>query len=1101
MYPLIIAAGVFVSANILSFIAGELTEAEVEKQKEIEKTAKHIREAYESETSLICDDLLDNSEKIAEKRTALYEFFNKEASLRKENRKDFLEEIKSTKETVIKTLRSKDVVFTPLRKNSLELLLRQLCEAQDKCREYINYLDVYSNEIFKIRGEEDLPEFFMQLPDYYPYIGKVMWVDSDCIDNDRFDREISPLFSVTISIKDAGEIGINEASRIPVMITKSYGKEFNASLEMGAFKAHELVNTHLGFNASVKRIQTDKLILVYKDKLELELPKEYLVDPNRFPPVRSTVTVYPVRWEHNLTGFTYKSGKEGYPVVVSERKDDASSSFSFNSFPICFTEEQWAEFKFYYDKNKLDTYNEEFLIGPVSPEDVSLKSGSLLKLQFGDIPLFIIEIDEYSDRNDILRYYFKFHHLCDASERTFCADDIFVPFDVSFTPYYAGTSEEMLKKYADIDDLDDIAALIWDLFEEFRIQDRITKDRDGIGYFLKWESITDQLISVLEQGDSIIIDASIEEIRKNSVIAELKHPEDIRDFIDDYTKKQDKALKREWRPKFFVKDNRANRYLAFFDNHCTHLVIVGSNIGNVFEKTNTKLELFAYNTPYPEIQQKTALKQLRQGQVVNSAIQAACLNSSNINSMTETKRLLSPLHNKKIESNICQKNTIEKAFNEKNIFFIQGPPGTGKTTVIRELVEQEFDANDSARILIVSQANVAVDTALAGLVKKYGQQVVRCGITDKISVELKETSLENRCQNYLDELNERKESFDTEIYDDWQQLVSSNISHDYSPTLCEVILRSHKLIGATCVGLAKKNIGLERIGFDLVIIDEAGKALPAELLIPLLRARKAIIIGDQNQLPPVINSILYDEEKIDLEERAVSENDLFASSFFERLYDNAPDSNKCMLDTQFRMPEVIGNAISELFYEGKIKNGEGTKKRKPILFDTNLSFINYDGDTKYCEKQSSDKQLTNRKEAEAAVALVNNIRNRDEKCSIAVITPYKGQKQLIRDTFLRYGYNYQRDRIVVDTVDGIQGSEADVVLFCTTRSIKPTVFFKDSRRINVALSRAKKELIILGKMKYFYKYNKSDSCLPGLANYIKENGSVIPAKKCPFVVQ
>lgn len=416
------------------------------------------------------------------------------------------------------------------------------------------------------------------------------------------------------------------------------------------------------------------------------------------------------------------------------------------------------------------------------------------------------------------------------------------------------------------------------------------------------------------------------------------------------------------------------------------------------------------------------------------------------------------------------------------------------------MVEQVFDANDSARILIVSQANVAVDTALAGLVKKYGQQVVRCGIADKISIGLKETSLENRCQSYLDELDERKESFAIDLYEDWEQLISSNCFYDYSPALCEVILRSHKLIGATCVGLAKKNIGLERIGFDLVIIDEAGKALPAELLIPLLRAKKAIIIGDQNQLPPVINSILYDEEKIDLEERAVSENDLFANSFFERLYETAPDSNKCMLDTQFRMPEVIGNAISELFYEGKLKNGAGTKERKPILFNSNLSFINYDRDTKYCEKQSSDKQLTNRKEAEAAVALVTNIRNRNKKCSIAVITPYKGQKRLISDTFLKYGYNYQRDHIVVDTVDGIQGSEADVVLFCTTRAIKPTVFFKDSRRINVALSRAKQELIILGKIKYFYKYNKNDSCLPRLANYIKENGNVVSAENCPFVV-
>lgn len=483
-------------------------------------------------------------------------------------------------------------------------------------------------------------------------------------------------------------------------------------------------------------------------------------------------------------------------------------------------------------------------------------------------------------------------------------------------------------------------------------------------------------------------------------------------------------------------------------------------------------------------------------------IQAACLNSASIVSNFDNSRELVPFHNKSLTENMSQKTSVELAYKEKNIFLIQGPPGTGKTTVIRELVEQIFETDDDSRVLIVSQANVAVDNALSGLIKKYGNQTVRCGNGNKISEEFQKLRLQKRCQDYLDDLMERREDFEEEFFDDWQETIITNESYDYSPVLCELIIRNHRLIGATCVGLARRNIGLERTEFDLVIIDEAGKALPAEMLIPLVRAKKTVIIGDQRQLPPVINPILYDEERIDLEERAISENDLFCHSFFERLYDNAPDSCKVMLDTQYRMPAVIGTAISDLFYGGRLKNGAGTDCKKPVLFEGNLSFINFDGNKNYCEnKDKYNKQITNITEAHAAVSLVMNIRVKDPSCKIAVITPYKGQKRLISNTFVKSGIHYQIDNIFVDTVDSFQGSEADVVVFCTTRAVQPTMFFKDTKRLNVALSRAKRELIILGRMGYFYKFRRNESCLPALADYIKKKGTVVKADQCEAIHQ
>lgn len=207
-----------------------------------------------------------------------------------------------------------------------------------------------------------------------------------------------------------------------------------------------------------------------------------------------------------------------------------------------------------------------------------------------------------------------------------------------------------------------------------------------------------------------------------------------------------------------------------------------------------------------------------------------------------------------------------------------------------------------------------------------------------------------------------------------------------------------------------------------------------------------------------------------------------------------------MLDTQYRMPAVIGTAISDLFYGGKLKNGAGTDDKKPVLFEGNITFINFDGDEKYCEnKDKYNKQITNLTEAHAAVSLVMNIRAKDPSCKIAVITPYKGQKRLISNTFVKSGIHYQIDNIFVDTVDSFQGSEADVVVFCTTRAVQPTLFFKDTKRLNVALSRAKRELIILGRMRYFYKFRKKESCLPALADYIKKKGTVIESNQCEVI--
>ena len=637
--------------------------------------------------------------------------------------------------------------------------------------------------------------------------------------------------------------------------------------------------------------------------------------------------------------------------------------------------------------------------------------------------------------------------------------------------------------------MNDVSAYIWDIAEELRLQDQIRKTRKGIQYFYKWESITDQLISFLEKGEGVSLQVEwLPTAEKYSLYATVKNVEDLKTFISN-SQNVSNAQTHVWNPQFFIEDDRGNRFKANLKNE-NLIEVVGVNLDRAFGAKPESITVYLHEAPYAEYQQISALRQFRMGQVVNTKILAACIDSSSIVPEQVNDNTIRALYNGEIQKDPSQRQIIECASKENNLYLIQGPPGTGKTTVIRELVEQLYNTTPLSRILIVSQANVAVDTVLKGLVGRYHSDIVRCGKSEKIADDHQELRLERRCEEYLDDLKQRKNDFEEGFYKNWENTVRSK-DGNYCPALYELILRNHRLIGATCVGLSRKKIGLDRTSFDLVIVDEAGKALPAEMLIPLLRAKKAIIIGDHKQLPPVINPVLYDSETIDLEDRIVSENELFAHSFFERLFENAPDSCKGMLDTQYRMPAVIGSAISELFYEGKLKNGQGTDSREPVLFPSCLSFIDYEKWDDYREENDNQGSVINRKEAFEAFTIVNRIKQKDPKCKIAVITPYKGQKRLIRETFEQHRVRFSEKKIEIDTIDSFQGSEADVVIFCTTRSEKPTPFFRDSKRINVALSRPRKELIILGKMKYFNKYDRSDSCLPALADYIMKNGNVV----------
>lgn len=1100
MNPAIVIAGIYIAVRVVSFISNELREDEIERQNDIRANL----DRYNQEIIRYKQEKMAQAEEEAQKEISRIRVERQKYLLdRLEERvQEYLtmkEDIQEAFTAVSSALRSKDHVYTPLRYNSLQLLRRQLAEAREKCRGYAQYLKDYKKALSRTGAAmEDVPPFEMSLPPRYPYTGRVIQVELPKDGQNIVSFRVQDLIPVSVAVDDISAFEDLVYDSVPVMIDRFGVNDdwvYHASLGKGFFQTEELQNTHLGTMAVVTKYLENAVILTYRDSLRLYLPKGNLIKPHRFPPMGSELCVYPTRWEY---GLPTREDPDSCPVTVSERQNDAASSLSFQHFPVCFTQEALQTFVLHVTKNRLADSTEEWLLGPADEEDYVPHAGMKLKLQLGSTPLCFWELceDPCGGQSNAYRYRLFFSGLCGKDESSFSADDIFVPFEVSIMPYVVGTPEDTVAHCAGIDDPNDVSCFLWDIFEEFRVQHHIKEERTGLSYFLKWESITNQLVEYLTQGDSVALQVKWDSFqRKNSIFASVQNEDELNQFLQSFSEKRRMLDHYEWRPQFFVRGGDQQKYDARPMDAGSRLNVTGRGVANQFRQEDTTLELYVQNIPYAECQQRAALQHFRSGQIVSAAIQSACLNGASIQAAPMEGAQLRPFHNRDLEGNAAQCAAVRQAFLEKNFYLIQGPPGTGKTTVIRELVEQVFENDPAANVLIVSQANVAVDNALSGgLLNKYRDEIVRCGNADKIIADLQNVTLETRCHDYLAALEARKDQFPPEYYEEWLDLVAPRRSDGISATLCEVIIRSHRLIGATCVGIAKRRAGLERAQFDLVIVDEAGKALPAEILIPLLRAKKAILIGDHKQLPPVINPVLFDPEKIDLEEREISVNQLFHHSFFERLYNSAPDGCKTMLDVQFRMPAVIGTAISRLFYDGKLKNGAGTERRKPLFTKNNLTFYNFDEQKEY-QEETDGGQVINRCEAQAAVALVQAIRAKVPDCKIAIITPYKGQKRQISNTLIQMGIHYKVENIAVDTIDAFQGSEAEIVIFCTTRAQRPTLFFKDTRRINVALSRARNDLIILGRLSYFLKkYRKKDSCLPALARYIQQYGDVIPAK-------
>lgn len=528
---------------------------------------------------------------------------------------------------------------------------------------------------------------------------------------------------------------------------------------------------------------------------------------------------------------------------------------------------------------------------------------------------------------------------------------------------------------------------------------------------------------------------------------------------------------------------------------------------------------------------------------------------------------------------------VKKAVGNKNIFLIQGPPGTGKTTVIAEIIEQLVSRGK--KVLVAGQNHVAVDNVLQKMRKNTGLNLLRAGRTDRVAPDLVRFCVDNLIEEYkadfknfiknqsalcsafidlqkqklsrediineyriyvdkmcsgygalsewyrqkhlnlrdglidLNLTNIEKASF---VLDNWIQ----NIQTEYEHLLKPYLFNSVDVVFATCIGIRMDSAFKERkTKFDTVIIDEAGKASIAETLVAMELGKKVILVGDQMQLPPYMDSTLLDSNnpssflKSPYVGKYMKEEvyDALKTSFFEFIINRIkegqfPTENLELLNYQHRMHPNIGEFVSSSFYEGRVQMGRMTPLNRldlPVPFDKEIVFFDTSNSINPFEI-SEGLSIRNDHEAKsiAEEILPALIDNHVSPSEIAIIAPYKAQVSNIIK-FLKESSGSPVEQIDISTLDSFQGKEYDIIIFSFTRSannsnhtykegkVKYTKvgFLDDARRLNVAFSRARKKLVLIGNSKYLGDPKSHfDS---GLFNYTRLFQKLIKISKNPEI--
>tara|TARA_A100001234_G_scaffold221374_1_gene237110 strand:- start:937 stop:2913 length:1977 start_codon:yes stop_codon:yes gene_type:complete len=406
-----------------------------------------------------------------------------------------------------------------------------------------------------------------------------------------------------------------------------------------------------------------------------------------------------------------------------------------------------------------------------------------------------------------------------------------------------------------------------------------------------------------------------------------------------------------------------------------------------------------------------------------------------------------------------QRNAIDKALLQR-LTLIQGPPGTGKTHTAVHLLKALTEMGRGP-ILACAESNVAVDNLLEGLLN-IGVKAVRFGRPVKVRESLREATLDalsakHPKQDEIAFIQEEMDGIKSKLHDlkgKERGLAHRDINKNYreirdlESRIIDDVLSGAEVLCTTNIGAG--HFTLENRKFPIVLIDEATQATEPSSLVPIVKgARQIILVGDHKQLPPTVISRNAEEGGLNI-------------PLFERLIENGVPSH--MLTTQYRMHSTIREFPSSRFYENLLEDGCSDSDRPPAAgflwpdWNKPVAFIPIHG-SEIQDSTSSSK--SNMDEAGMVVKVVNELLAIGDLMpdDIGVISPYSGQVRLIRELF-----EEKIEGLEIKSVDGYQGREKEVIVLSTVRSNDDGVvgFLSDYRRLNVAMTRAKRGLIVIG---------------------------------------
>lgn len=479
------------------------------------------------------------------------------------------------------------------------------------------------------------------------------------------------------------------------------------------------------------------------------------------------------------------------------------------------------------------------------------------------------------------------------------------------------------------------------------------------------------------------------------------------------------------------------------------------------ENESYSIELIYDERPY--LLQQSALKKVLNSKEdhIRTLLQAVAKGEINQKSHTLHE---GGEHYKNHKLNPYQNIAVQKMVNANQIGIIHGPPGTGKTTTLIALID--FLQKVEKKILVCAPSNNAVDLICITLAEK-GLNPTRIGNVSRISNQTVELSLSEKLRNHNDwnhikkvrveaeeakrQAEKYKRQFGTKqrnyrntMYQEAREL--KKWARELESKLVDSILDDSKIICATLMGSSHDSI--KELNFDTVIIDEASQATVPECWNVILKGKRVILAGDHLQLPPTVKS--NDARAMGLE-----------VTLLDRMTDSIPDC--VLLQEQYRMNDEILAFSNAQFYQGKLRSHEQCAHRKLSDDSPVLTFI----DTSGCgfEEMQSKETRSLRNEGEYFILREHFLSQQDHyhNQSIGIISPYKDQVKYI-SALIEEEEEYRGFDIQVNSIDGFQGQEKDVIYISLVRSNDQGEigFLKDYRRLNVAMTRARKRLIIIG---------------------------------------